>query len=130
VLTYPFRNYEIQGNADRTMIYLTLYAQLCIRECERINNKSDAKQHLVQLAMKQYPSPGSEDWKLGALLPKPENNGESEKWTAYMRQCREEVSNRVVNLLYKEDGTQNKWWFLFGVRSRKFMQKEITKPVN
>ena len=112
------------------MIYLTLYAQLCIRECERITVKADAKQHLTQLAMKQYPVPGSPDWKLGALLQKPENTREGDKWNTYMKQCREEVSLRMVNLLYKEDNTQNKWWFLFGVRSRKFMQKEISRPIN
>lgn len=44
VLTYfranvLFRNFEVKGSADRTLIYLTLHAAQCLVKCERIDDK-------------------------------------------------------------------------------------------
>lgn len=35
-----FRNFEVRGPADRTMIYLTLHAVQCLVKCERIEDKN------------------------------------------------------------------------------------------
>ena len=38
-----FRNFDIRGAADRTLIYLTLYAVQCLVKCERIEDKNSGK---------------------------------------------------------------------------------------
>jgi len=34
-----FRNFEVRGAADRTLIYLTLYTHQCLVKCEKIDDK-------------------------------------------------------------------------------------------
>ena len=35
-----FRNFDVRGGADRTLIYLTLYAAQCLVKLEKIEEKS------------------------------------------------------------------------------------------
>ena len=35
-----FRNFDIRGGADRTLIYLTLFTHLCLVKCEKIEDKA------------------------------------------------------------------------------------------
>ena len=44
----------------------------------------------------------------------------------YLKQCREEVCARILEKLYLEDGSPNKWWMCFS--KRQFMGIKI-KPV-
>lgn len=34
-----FRNFDVRGGADRTLIYLTLHAVQCLVKCEKIEDK-------------------------------------------------------------------------------------------
>lgn len=36
-----FRNYQIEGAADRTLIYLTFFAQQCLKELEKHPGKKE-----------------------------------------------------------------------------------------
>ncbi|CAM9714366.1 unnamed protein product, partial [Choristocarpus tenellus] len=38
-----FRNFEIKGAADRTLIYLTFYTQQCLKELEKIPDKAQGE---------------------------------------------------------------------------------------
>ena len=42
---------------------------------------------------------------------------------ALFKQMREEISLRMIDRIYLEDGTKNKWWMLFA--KRKFMNKTL-----
>ena len=35
-----FRNFDVRGGADRTLIYLTLFASQCLVKTEKIEDKS------------------------------------------------------------------------------------------
>jgi actin related protein 2/3 complex, subunit 3 len=35
-----FRNFDVRGGADKTMIYLTLHAVQCLVKCEKIEDKN------------------------------------------------------------------------------------------
>jgi hypothetical protein len=35
-----FRNFDVRGSADRTLIYLTLFASQCLVKMEKIEEKS------------------------------------------------------------------------------------------
>lgn len=35
-----FRNFEVKGGADKTLIYLTLHVVQCLVKCEKIEDKN------------------------------------------------------------------------------------------
>lgn len=37
-----FRNFEVKGGADKTLIYLTLHVAQCLVKCEKIEDKATA----------------------------------------------------------------------------------------
>ena len=53
-----FRNFDVKGGADRTLIYLTLSMQQVIKECERFKTRPEAEKAVQAMTMKQFPIPG------------------------------------------------------------------------
>lgn len=72
-----FRNFDVRGGADRTLIYLTLYAMQCLVKCEKIDDKPTAVREMKILAVKQFSCPGEAGWPLGGLFPSPKTKAES-----------------------------------------------------
>ena len=72
-----FRNFEVRAGPDKTMIYLTLFAQQCLVKCERINDMNSAMKELRALANKNFSIPGESGWPLGGLFPTPANRQET-----------------------------------------------------
>eukprot|EP00753_Platysulcus_tardus_P004872 PLAT1274.1.p1 GENE.PLAT1274.1~~PLAT1274.1.p1 ORF type:complete len:175 (-),score=75.81 PLAT1274.1:78-602(-) len=118
-----FRNYDVQGDADRLLCYLTLYIQQCLKKCERLGSPAEAASTLTALAGGSFQLPGDPGFPLGALIPPPRSRDESDTIRAYFKQLRDEVGKRLVPRLYYEDGTPNKWWLCFA--KRKFLNKEL-----
>jgi actin related protein 2/3 complex subunit 3 len=119
-----FRNFEVKGGPDRTLIYLTLYFQQCLVKCERCTTPDAASKELSTLAMKAVTAPGEPGWVLGGMYPSGKSKQEGDSFKAYFKQAREEIGRRVVPLLYSgEGGSKNKWWQAFS--KRKFMGKEL-----
>ena len=63
-----FRNFDIRGGVDRTLIYLTLFTCLCLVKCEKIEDKPTAVRELRTLAEKKFTIPGEASWPLGGLF--------------------------------------------------------------
>jgi len=118
-----FRNFEVKGGADRTLIYLTLTMQQFLKECERFKTRGEAEKAVHALVIKQFPIPGGAGWALGGMFPTPADLQEGETWRLYMKQAREEVATRTLEILFHADGSKNKWWNSFA--KRKFMGKEL-----
>jgi len=57
------------------------------------------------------------------MFATPQDLQEGETWRLYMKQAREEVAQRTLNILFDADGNKNKWWNSFA--KRKFMGKEL-----
>ena len=105
------------------MIYLTLCMQQLQKETEKCAKKDDAVRAFQVFLSKAFPIPGGAGWALGGMFPTPSDINEGETWRLYMKQAREELSYRIVDVLYNADGTKNKWWGAFA--KRKFMNKEL-----
>lgn len=118
-----FRNFDVKGGADRTLIYLTLSMQQVIKEAERFKTRPEAEKAIHAMIMKQFPIPGGPGWALGGMFPVPNDLQEGETWRLYMKQARDEVANRTLDLLFYKDGSKNKWWNSFA--KRKFMNKAL-----
>ena len=117
-----FRNFQVQGPADRTLIYLTLFTQQCIKRVER-KDKGEAARVLHALAVENFKLPGDAGFPLTGTFPAPGSREEQDKLRALWKQLREELSGRLMDRLYDADGTQNKWWMSFS--KRKFMDRQL-----
>eukprot|EP00599_Poterioochromonas_sp_BG-1_P015121 CAMPEP_0173157800 /NCGR_PEP_ID=MMETSP1105-20130129/15876_1 /TAXON_ID=2985 /ORGANISM="Ochromonas sp., Strain BG-1" /LENGTH=176 /DNA_ID=CAMNT_0014075405 /DNA_START=56 /DNA_END=586 /DNA_ORIENTATION=- len=118
-----FRNFEVRGAADRTLIYLTMHAVQCLVKCERIEDKPSAIRELRALSQKQFAAPGESGWPLGGLFASPANKSESDLFKSFFKQAREELALRLCERLFDADGTKNKWWQSFS--KKRFMGKEL-----
>ena len=108
-----FKNFDVAGEADRTFIYLTLFLHLCLKECERAPDREAGAKALKVVSVRRPAAPGEAGFPLGQHLTLPGAPAEADAWKAYMKQARDELSQRALGLLYHEDGSKNKWWQLF-----------------
>jgi len=118
-----FRNFEVKGGADRTLLYLSLYVAQVLKELDRQNDKTQAAKDLHALEIKSFPVPGEQGWTLGGMFPNPTSPADADAFRAYFKQCKVEIGRRVLEILYLPDGTKNKWWNMFA--KRKFMGKTL-----
>ncbi|EQC39593.1 hypothetical protein SDRG_03027 [Saprolegnia diclina VS20] len=119
-----FTNYEIKGAADRVLVYGTLFTHMCLKRLERCSSKSDAQRQLSQVAADSFAIPGESSFPLGGMVKMAANMAEGETTRGYLKQLRETLAMRLIELVYV-DGSRSKWWMLFA--KRKFMNKELTK---
>ena len=119
-----FRNFPVRTAIDRTLIYITLYIQLCLVKCEKFDDIKLASKELTLNGMKPFCIPGENGWQLGGIFSNPKTSEEADAFRSYFKKLRDEIGHRVINVLYNgPNNTKNKWWQAFS--KRKFMQKEL-----
>eukprot|EP01038_Epipyxis_sp_PR26KG_P014162 gene14162-19002_t len=118
-----FRNFDVRGGADKTLIYLTLHAVQCLVKCEGIQDKATALRELRALSIKKFALPGENGFPLGGLFPAPTTTAEADTFRTYFKQAREELAIRLCERLFDADGSKNKWWQSFS--KKRFMGKEL-----
>ena len=94
-----FRNFDVSKSSDRTLVYLTLSMQQFLKECERHSTRQAGEKAVKSLVLKQFPIPGSPGWPLGGLFPPPKDIQEGEAWRLYMKQARDELASRTLDVL-------------------------------
>ncbi|CAF4043056.1 unnamed protein product, partial [Rotaria magnacalcarata] len=118
-----FRNYDIKHDADRTLIYLTLYITECLRRLQKCQSRIQAQKELSALAISTFPIPGDADFPLNGMFVKPAHS-EIDKMKQYLEQLRKECSDRMIDrVIDPETNKPSKWWLCF-VR-RCFMDKTL-----
>jgi actin related protein 2/3 complex subunit 3 len=116
-----FRNFEIQGNADRVLIYLILFISDCLNKLTKNPSQKEALKILNTRALDHFALPGEPNFPLNALYSAP-GRGETDALRQYLTQVRQELANRLVERVYV-DGKPSKWWMCF--QKRKFMNKSL-----
>ena len=53
-----FRTYEIKSEADRVLIYLTLYITECLKKLQKCSAKGQAQNEMYSLAISRFDVPG------------------------------------------------------------------------
>eukprot|EP01063_Lacrimia_lanifica_P016716 TRINITY_DN2325_c0_g4_i1.p2 TRINITY_DN2325_c0_g4~~TRINITY_DN2325_c0_g4_i1.p2 ORF type:complete len:187 (+),score=96.79 TRINITY_DN2325_c0_g4_i1:49-609(+) len=120
-----FQQYSVQGAGDRALLYLTLYVHYVVK-LSKGKTQEDMKRVFIEERTKEFSHPGDKSFPLAGFLPAPKNAAEAEEWKAYMKQCREELFNRLIPMLYKHpnaDGHPDKFWMMFC--KKKFLGKTL-----
>lgn len=120
-----FRNFEIKGPADRTLIYLILFISDCLTKITAKSpapNQAEGLKLLTTLAMTNFSIPGDGQFPLNALYSPPAARTDADLMRQYISQLRQETVNRLVERIYP-DGKLSKWWTCFA--KRKFMGKSL-----
>lgn len=72
-----FANYEIKCDADRNIVYLTLYLIECLKVIARATNRNAAAQELTNLALAKFALPGEPRFPLNNMYQKASNSMEA-----------------------------------------------------
>ncbi|XP_060068678.1 actin-related protein 2/3 complex subunit 3-like [Ylistrum balloti] len=120
-----FRNYEIKSEADRTLIYITLFISECIKKLQKCTSKKQGQREMHTLGLKKYPIPGESGFPLNALYAKP-SRSEEETMRAYLQQIRQETAVRMCEKVFEDSDKPSKWWTCFV--KRKFLEISLSPP--
>ncbi|KAG6903418.1 hypothetical protein C0995_005441 [Termitomyces sp. Mi166 len=122
-----FRNFEIKGPADRTLIVLILFISDCLAKLGSVRtvpSQIEAQKMLNTLSVDSFPIPGDANFALNAHYAPPVNRADSEYLRQYLTQVRQELGTRLVEKLYADGtGKPSKWWMSF--QKRRFMNRSL-----
>jgi actin related protein 2/3 complex, subunit 3 len=126
-----FRKFQIESDADKLLIYLTLYISQCLKRLLLLNNNNnnnmtEGAKALFALAHEQRDVEISEI-SLGGIISEPKTFEESEIVKQYLTQCREEIGVRLIDHCFIENNKPNKFWMAFA--KKKFMNKELPTSI-
>ncbi|XP_029035830.1 actin-related protein 2/3 complex, subunit 3A [Osmia lignaria lignaria] len=121
-----FRTYEIKSEADRLLIYITLYITECLKRLQKCATQAQATNEMYSLAISKFDIPGDPGFPLNSVYAKPNNPVEADTMRQYLQQIRQETGVRLVEKVYGEDGKPSKWWLCFA--KKKFMDKSLSGP--
>jgi len=119
-----FKNFDIKSDADRTLIYITLYISECLRVLAKCQSKTQAAKDLDSLANSKFDIPGDSGFPLNAMFAKPKDSREAEDLRAYIKQVRLETGLRIAAKVFEFSEKPSKWWICFA--KRRFMDKTLT----
>ncbi|KAL2755365.1 hypothetical protein ACRALDRAFT_1071335 [Sodiomyces alcalophilus JCM 7366] len=120
-----FRNFELQGNADRLLVYGIWFLSDCLARIKPSATLRDATKDVMNLALDtNFAIPGDPAWPLNQMYEPPRERHEAEQLRQYMSQLRQELAARLLARVYQDSEEKpSKWWLSF--TKRKFMGKSL-----
>ncbi|ODV98604.1 hypothetical protein PACTADRAFT_31989 [Pachysolen tannophilus NRRL Y-2460] len=119
-----FKNFEIKGPADRTLIYGILYLSSCLNLLNSRVDESEAVKVLNNLALEDFSIPGDLGFPLNSLYLPPSSRQEADLLRGYLQQFRQELGARLIARIYKDTkSSPSKYWLAF--QRKKFMNKSL-----
>lgn len=68
-----------QSEADRVLIYITLYITECLKKLQKCINQSQAQNEMYSLAISKFDIPGDARFPLNSVYAKPNDPSEAGK---------------------------------------------------
>lgn len=122
-----FRNYEIKSEADRTLIYITLFISECLKKLQKCTSKNQGQKEMYTIGIYNYPIPGESGFPLNAMFSKPNGRSEEDNMRNYLQQLRQETGLRICEKVFDPATDKpSKWWMCFA--KRKFLDKSLSAP--
>jgi len=123
-----FRSYDIQGPADRVLLYLTFYIHQCLIRLAN-KDKDSGLRALQALSIEKFDIPGDDKFILGGMVTKPASSQEAELTRQLFTQLRQETGIRLCEAVFKENPkVASKWWLMWTKNNRKFLNKSLEGP--
>merc|ERR1712110_254756 len=123
-----FKNYEMESEVDRVLVYPALYIIECLKNLAKSPNKERAGQDMYSFALEKFALPGESGFPLNAFFNKP-TRSDVEELRKYFVQIRHETGARLVERVFDpkltSDGKPSKWWTCFA--KRKFLNVSLSK---
>ncbi|KAK3388662.1 ARP2/3 complex 21 kDa subunit [Sordaria brevicollis] len=121
-----FRNFEIQGPADRLLVYGIWFISDCLTRIKPHYGVREATKEVNNATLDvNFALPGDPGWPLNQMYEPPRDRQDAEVLRQYMSQVRQELAQRLLARVY-DDETEDKpskWWLSF--TKRKFMGKGL-----
>ncbi|KAK6464867.1 actin-related protein 2/3 complex subunit 3 [Scheffersomyces coipomensis] len=119
-----FKNFEIKSSSDRLLIYGILFISDCLNKLTKTTNYKEAVRILNNLSLESFSLPGDIGFPLNSLYQGPANKSESDLLRSYLQQFRQELADRLLTRIYKDDeNIPSKHWLAF--TKKKFMNKNL-----
>lgn len=121
------KNYEIQSDADRVIIYLTLFISECLKRLQKCTSRDQAIQEMYSLSISRFDIPGDPSFPLNGMFHRPAKSEHVELMKSYITQLRQECSLRLVDRVFNEQNPSkpSKWWTC--LTKRRFMDITLSK---
>uniref|UniRef100_A0A8D8U665 Actin-related protein 2/3 complex subunit 3 n=1 Tax=Cacopsylla melanoneura TaxID=428564 RepID=A0A8D8U665_9HEMI len=81
-----FRTYEIKSEADRLLIYITLYVTECLKKLQKCPTKAQGQNEMYSLALAKFDIPGEAGFPLNSVYAKPQTPTEADLMRNYLTQ--------------------------------------------
>lgn len=108
-----FRNFEIQGHADRTLLYGILFINECLAKVRAQHpSLAEANKQLNVIASDNFSIPGEPGFPLNAIYSVPSRE-EQDFLRSYLSQFRQELALRLLGHLYADGDSPSKYWLAF-----------------
>ena len=113
-----FKNFSIEGDADKLIVYITVFIQKCLERAGLNTEPNTAKVNMKKLVESCEYIPNTENF-FNVLVDKKDN--EISNLQKYLKDIRKEVVNRLIYILYDDEKTSidRKFWLALG--KKKFM---------
>ncbi|KAJ5165692.1 uncharacterized protein N7500_007522 [Penicillium coprophilum] len=118
-----FRNFEINGPADRMLIYGTLFISDCLGKVKPTMTAREAEKALTNAALDNFAIPGDVSFPLNQAFEPPRDRQDAETLRQFISQVRQEIAIRLHAKLYPGGVGPSKFWLSF--TKRKFMGKSL-----
>lgn len=109
-----FRNFEILGPADRTLIYGILFINECLAKLKPTTSLNEANKQLNIIATDNFSIPGEPGFPLNSIYSAPADRNDAELLRTYLSQFRQELALRLLARVYNDpQEPPSKYWLAF-----------------
>jgi actin related protein 2/3 complex subunit 3 len=117
-----FHTFDIEGPADRTLLYFSLFATQLLKTVARAKGIDEAASAANTLALSHFPCPGDVDFKIPGIFPAPSAPEERTKWAAWFKAARGEFARRLIAVAFR-NGEADPMWTMWA--KYKFIGKSL-----
>ena len=113
-----FKNFSIDGDADKLIVYITVFIQKCLEKAGLNTEPNTAKVNMKKLIDSCEYIPNTENF-FNVLVDKKDN--EISNLQKYLKEIRKEVVSRLIYILYDNQQTSIDRKFCLPLGKKKFM---------
>ena len=121
-----FKNFNIEGDADKLLVYITVFIQKCLEKANDPNQQK-AKDNMKKLVEQCEYVPKTENF-FNVLVTK--KDSEVPNLQKYLKSIRKETVERLIYILFEDEKTKMdfKYWVALG--KKKFMGYDMMTMKN